>query len=298
VATGGYSYNSEPVTVEEFRAEIETGTVWRKLVSLRSDELQSIRTFLDSCPAALIELTAAINDGPDNNLFDILAELNLPFPLVFTLFEFPAGLLLLPSGRSLLRDQITLALEALELGLEAAMGSRVAQYNAALPSRPKKQQKATRAVPATTQPPRSGKQEIDDYLAGIDEPKRETLEALRRTILEVVPDAEQCISYSMPAFRLRNTAGGKSAKSGGKVVAGFAAFKKHLSYFPHSGSVLGELTDELTHYPAVKATTKGTLQFPIDAPLPKALVEKLIAVRIRQLNDRGSVISPSDSAAK
>ena len=69
-------------------------------------------------------------------------------------------------------------------------------------------------------------QEIDQYLAALDEPKRSTLEALRRSILEVVPDAEQCISYGMPAFRLQ-----------GKVVAGFAAFK-HLSYLPHSGSVL------------------------------------------------------------
>ncbi len=56
----------------------------------------------------------------------------------------------------------------------------------------------------------------------------------RTTILEVVPTAEQCISYSMPAFKMD-----------GKVVAGFAAFKNHLSYFPHSGSVLPQLADEL-----------------------------------------------------
>ena len=69
--------------------------------------------------------------------------------------------------------------------------------------------------------------EIDDYLAALDEPKRGTLEQLRRTILGVVPDAEQCISYGMPAFKLD-----------GKAVAGFGAFKHHLSYFPHSGSVI------------------------------------------------------------
>ncbi|MEN0014501.1 MAG: DUF1801 domain-containing protein, partial [Solirubrobacteraceae bacterium] len=61
--------------------------------------------------------------------------------------------------------------------------------------------------------------EIDAYLATLDEPKRTTLTALRDTLAELVPDAEQCISYSMPAFRLD-----------GKVVAGFAAFKNHLSY--------------------------------------------------------------------
>lgn len=77
-------------------------------------------------------------------------------------------------------------------------------------------------------------QEVDEYLAVLDEPKRATLEQLRRTILEIVPDAEQCISYGMPAFKLD-----------GKAVAGFAAFKHHLSYFPHSSAVLTELADEL-----------------------------------------------------
>jgi uncharacterized protein YdhG (YjbR/CyaY superfamily) len=73
-------------------------------------------------------------------------------------------------------------------------------------------------------------QDIDSYLATVDEPKRTTLEELRRSILAVIPDAEQCISYGMPAFKVR-----------GKTVAGFAAFKNHLSYLPHSGSVLEKL---------------------------------------------------------
>jgi uncharacterized protein YdhG (YjbR/CyaY superfamily) len=110
--------------------------------------------------------------------------------------------------------------------------------------------------------------EVDEYLAALDEPKRATLEQLRKTILEIAPQAEQCISYGMPAFRVD-----------GKVVAGFAAFKNHLSYFPHSGSVLPELADDLVGYNA----SKGTLQFGIDTPLPKTLVKKLIAVRRRQL---------------
>jgi len=110
--------------------------------------------------------------------------------------------------------------------------------------------------------------EIDEYLAGLDEPKRSTLEDLRRTILAVVPDAEQCISYGMPAFKLR-----------GKAVAGFAAFKDHLSYFPHSGTVLPELAEEVAGY----GGSKGTLHFAVDAPLPRPLVEKLIAVRLGEL---------------
>ena len=111
------------------------------------------------------------------------------------------------------------------------------------------------------------KREVDNYLASLEEPKRSTLEALRRTIVDVIPEAEQCISYGVPAFRLE-----------GKVIAGFAAFKNHLSYLPHSGSVFPELADEVSQY----ATSKGALQFAVDRPLPKALVKKLVAIRKRQ----------------
>ncbi len=112
------------------------------------------------------------------------------------------------------------------------------------------------------------KQEIDDYLAKVDEPKRATLQKMRQTILDILPDAEEVISYGMPAFRLN-----------GRVIAGFAAFKNHLAYLPHSGSVFNELRDDLKDY----ASTEGSLHFPIDKPIPKALVEKLIAVRLKQV---------------
>lgn len=110
--------------------------------------------------------------------------------------------------------------------------------------------------------------EIDEYLRGVDEPKRQTLQTLWATILEVVPDAEQGISYRVPAFRI-----------GGKVIAGFVAFKDHLSYLPFSGSVLGALGDELREY----TMTKSALHFPVDRPLPKTLVRKLIAVRLEEI---------------
>ncbi len=109
--------------------------------------------------------------------------------------------------------------------------------------------------------------EIDQYLAALEEPKRATLQCLRQTILEVVPEAEEGISYRVPAFRV-----------GGKVVAGFAAFKNHLSYLPHSGSVFPLLRDDIAGY----KTSKGALQFPVDTPLPKPLVEQLIRERIAQ----------------
>src|ERR687886_741700 len=96
--------------------------------------------------------------------------------------------------------------------------------------------------------------EIDAYLDALEEPKRSTLARLRDTIMAIVPDAEQCISYGMPAFRLR-----------GKTVAGFAAFKHHLSYLPHSGSVIPQLGKELQGY----TSTSGSLHFPVDQPLPE-----------------------------
>jgi uncharacterized protein YdhG (YjbR/CyaY superfamily) len=114
-------------------------------------------------------------------------------------------------------------------------------------------------------------QEVDAYLRGLDEPKRSTLQTLRRTILEIVPEAEQVISYRVPAFRV-----------GGKTVAGFAAFKDHLSYLPFSGSVLRQLADELDGY----TMTKSALHFPADRPLPKALVKKLIRMRLAELDRR------------
>jgi len=83
---------------------------------------------------------------------------------------------------------------------------------------------------ATTNP-------IDEYLATLDEPKQATLTSLRATI----PEAEQCISYGMPAFKLR-----------GRTIAGFAAFKNHLSYLPHSGSVIPQLAKEKAPYTSNK----------------------------------------------
>jgi uncharacterized protein YdhG (YjbR/CyaY superfamily) len=109
--------------------------------------------------------------------------------------------------------------------------------------------------------------EIDEYLDRLDEPKRSTLSRLRRDILAVVPDAEECISYAVPGFKVA-----------GKAIAGFAAFKSHLSYLPHSGSVFPELAEELAGY----GKSTGALRFPVDQPLPPELVEKLIAVRLGQ----------------
>jgi uncharacterized protein YdhG (YjbR/CyaY superfamily) len=113
--------------------------------------------------------------------------------------------------------------------------------------------------------------EVDEYLRGLEEPKRSTLQTVRETILEIVPEAQQVISYRVPAFRV-----------GGKTIAGFAAFKDHLAYLPFSGSVLDQLANELESY----TMTKSSLHFPVDRPLPKSLVKKLIAVRLAEAGPR------------
>lgn len=109
---------------------------------------------------------------------------------------------------------------------------------------------------------------IDDYLAEIDEPKRSTLEQVRASIRAIVPEAEEVISYGHPAFRLN-----------GKVVAGFAAFKNHLAYLPHSGQVLTDLGDRIAGY----EHTTGSLHFAIDEPLPPDLVRDLVEAKLALL---------------
>ena len=109
--------------------------------------------------------------------------------------------------------------------------------------------------------------DIDRYLAGLDEPKRSTLEEVRRRILDVVPKAEQVISYGVPGFKVQ-----------GKTIAGIAAFKNHLSYVPHSGSVLAQLQDEIGDY----SQTKSALHFAVDMPLPQHVIRRLLLTRMRE----------------
>lgn len=108
---------------------------------------------------------------------------------------------------------------------------------------------------------------MDDYLKKVPEPQRSTLRKVQLAIRALLPYAEECISYNMPAFRVDGT-----------VVAGFAAFKQHCSYFPHSGDVIPALGSALAKYDS----DAGTLRFPVDKPLPPAVLKKLIAKRLEQ----------------
>jgi uncharacterized protein YdhG (YjbR/CyaY superfamily) len=116
--------------------------------------------------------------------------------------------------------------------------------------------------------------EVDDYLAGIPEPQRRILEQLRGILRELLPDAEECISYAMPAFRLD-----------GRVIAGYAAFTKHVAFLPHSGSVLSEAVDLLGDY----SYTHGSLHLPIDRAVSKPLIARLVDIRLAQLEAAGKI---------
>jgi len=121
------------------------------------------------------------------------------------------------------------------------------------------------AVPTLMGPDKSP--DVETYLARCPEPHRTTLEKLRATIGSVVPKGTtEAISYGMPSFQYK----------GGLV--GYAAFKGHCSFFPMSGRLVEEFADELKAY----KTSKGTIQFPVDKPLPAALVKKMVKARIAQ----------------
>lgn len=111
---------------------------------------------------------------------------------------------------------------------------------------------------------------IDDYLSGLPKDRRAALEDLRAKIRTIVPGAEECISYRMPAFRVS-----------GVVIAGFRATAKGCSYYPFSGSTLRSLARDIARYDQ----TKGSLHFSSDKPLPIALVRKLIKARIAETTE-------------
>lgn len=109
--------------------------------------------------------------------------------------------------------------------------------------------------------------DIDTYLSRLSGGQLAALEHLRQTIRRVLPRAQECISYGLPAFRVD-----------GEVVAGFAVTSKGCSYYPFSSITLTTLAEELAAY----ETTKGALHFDANEPLPVALVRKLIRSRIAE----------------
>jgi uncharacterized protein YdhG (YjbR/CyaY superfamily) len=111
---------------------------------------------------------------------------------------------------------------------------------------------------------------IDEYLLTLGDEQRTALEKIRKAILAAAPKAEECISYGMPAFRLE-----------GKLLMCFRAAAKHCALHPMSGTVVEAHVDDLEGYD----TSKGTIRFQADAPLPATLVRKLVKTRISEIRN-------------
>ena len=109
---------------------------------------------------------------------------------------------------------------------------------------------------------------IDEYLKEVPEDRKRALEDLRTKIRSIIPEAEECISYGIPAFRLHRV-----------VVVGFCATAKGCSYLPFSGSTLKALARDLGRYDQ----TKSSLHFSPESPFPMMLVRKLIKARIKEI---------------
>lgn len=108
---------------------------------------------------------------------------------------------------------------------------------------------------------------IDEYLANVSEPARSTLNRIRATIRSVAPsETTEGISYRIPTFHYKGP------------LVGFAAFANHCSLFPMSGSLIKAFKNELKEF----QTSKGTIRFSVNKPLPAALVKKLVKARIAQ----------------
>ena len=108
---------------------------------------------------------------------------------------------------------------------------------------------------------------IDEYLAGVPEPARGTLQKIRAAIRSAVPpEGTEAISYRIPTFKYK-----------GSLVA-FAAFSHHCSFFPMSYAVIGAFKSDLKAF----EVSKGTIRFPLDKPLPATLVKKMVKARIAE----------------
>lgn len=111
---------------------------------------------------------------------------------------------------------------------------------------------------------------VDEYIAGFPEPARSALNKMRAAIRSAVPaEATETISYRIPAFRHE------------KVLVWFAAFSDHCSLFP-TAAVIEELQDELKGF----STSKGTIHFPLEKPVPVALIKKIVKARVAQSEGR------------
>ncbi|MDQ5943844.1 MAG: hypothetical protein QG675_612 [Patescibacteria group bacterium] len=111
--------------------------------------------------------------------------------------------------------------------------------------------------------------EVDKYLSDLGSEEKTELQRIRKVVIDMVPDAEEMISYGMPIFKYHK-----------KYLIGYSAFKNHMSIFPGSGPI-DSLKSELKDY----KVSKGTIQFTLDKPIPEEIIRKIIKHRIREIDD-------------
>jgi len=114
-------------------------------------------------------------------------------------------------------------------------------------------------------------QSVDDYIASKPDAVTATLELVRNTIVRALPNAEEVISYKMPAYRLD-----------GEVILYFAGWKHHYSLYPAGARLVAAFKDELASY----TVDKGTIRFPLSAPVPKKLIGDIAKFRLAEMADR------------
>ena len=109
---------------------------------------------------------------------------------------------------------------------------------------------------------------VDDYMAALPEDRRAVMEQLRATMRAAAPEATEAVSYNMPGLRLN-----------GRFLVSYEAFTRHYSLFPWTDAMLAELGEALRPH----AVGKGTIRFEADQPIPLALVERIVRIRIREV---------------
>ncbi|MCZ8285557.1 MAG: DUF1801 domain-containing protein [Bacteroidia bacterium] len=123
--------------------------------------------------------------------------------------------------------------------------------------------------------------EVDEYIATFPPPTQDLLEQMRSTILKAAPGVEEVIGYKMPAYRLHG------------VLLYFAGYKAHIGFYP-SGSAIEAFKKELSAYKGAK----GSVQFPLDRPLPVALITKIVKLRVKENLEKAKEKELKKNAAK
>lgn len=142
-------------------------------------------------------------------------------------------------------------------------------HSATIPHMPTRR-KNSKAKPAPSSRTRKPPATVRQYLAAVPEPQRTTLQAVRASIRAVLPpDATELISYGIPAFKHK------------QVVVWFAAFANHCSFFP-TAAVISQFRNDLKPY----TLSKGTIQFPVDKPLPATLIKKMVRARLAHIDTK------------